>query len=47
MNLLTELERNVLGYRFGVDGKNMLCVGDIQNTLNIQTMIFEYIFEMF
>ncbi len=35
MNLLTELERNVLGYRFGVDGKKMLCAGDIQNTLNI------------
>lgn len=35
MNLLNELERNVLGYRFGVDGKKMLCAGDIQNTLNI------------
>jgi hypothetical protein len=35
MNLLTELERNVLEYRFGVNDKKMLCVSDIQDTLNI------------
>lgn len=35
LNLLTELEKTVLEYRYGLNGKKMLGVTDIQNILHI------------